>query len=92
MEGIEFSAKTMPPHRDKPPDNVDGGGQLSQGQVCSFRDKLMGNKQALPRRDKADLLASGLVRVDRIGGTDCSQRFILIMDCLRSYAIHGKRR
>lgn len=58
MEGIVFSALKEQPHRDKPPDKGNGGGTPTSGTTCSFCDKLMGNKQANPRREKIDLIAA----------------------------------
>lgn len=67
MEGIVFSSLKEQPHRDKPPDIGEGGSTPSPATTCSFRDKLMGNEQATPRREKKDLMAAGLVTVDLVG-------------------------
>lgn len=49
MEGMVFSATTLVPipQPDKPPDKEP---------KISFRDKVLGNKQAPPVRERSDLI------------------------------------
>lgn len=63
-----FSANKEQPHRNKPLDIGDGGGTQPLEKACSFRDKLMGNKQPQPRRERMDLIVAGLVTVNLVRG------------------------
>lgn len=67
----------------KPPDKGDGGGSPSPETACSFRDKLLGNKKAQPRREKMDLIAEGLVTVDLVGGNRLLPKIIISKDMFK---------
>lgn len=65
------------------PDKGDGGGSPSPETACSFRDKLLGNKKAQPRREKMDLIAEGLVTVDLVGGNRLLPKIIISKDMFK---------
>lgn len=78
MEGMVFSAQQPepPPKPDKPPDlghencahhGIGGGhgvNSKNKGPSVSFRDKVLGNKQAPPVRERVDLLEKKLARIE----------------------------
>lgn len=70
MEGIVFSAHRPepPPQPDKPPDIGQVNSSQQKVTSISFRDKVLGNKQAPPVREKTDLLANKLAFIELKNG------------------------
>lgn len=58
VEGENGGSGVHPP--PKPPD----GSGVAAGSKISFRDKLMGAKEPLPRREKVDLLANKMFKIE----------------------------
>lgn len=76
MENFTFSASTTgtprPPPPAKPPEgerqqHVGSEAEPMETHI-SFRDKVLGNKQAPPVREKVDLIACNMVRVEHENG------------------------
>lgn len=56
-------------HGEVPPKPPDGGGvQDKASKRVSFRDKLLGAQEPLPRKEKVDLVSNKLFRVELEGG------------------------
>lgn len=66
---VSTSAPSAPP--SKPPDRGGDQRELDNNEVVhkvSFRDKVLGNKQAPPVREKVDLLACNMVQIEHENG------------------------
>lgn len=64
MQEGNTHAGALPPPPLKPPD---GGGGVRPPRI-SFRDKLLGAQEPLPRREKVDLSAKNLFKIELEGG------------------------
>lgn len=72
-----FSAEHAPSPPEQTPDTGGSPGSTTSTTTVSFRDKVMGNAQAPPAREKVDLVAQKLVRVEHKKGNRLLPKVIL---------------
>lgn len=64
---MRTSESEIPVHRTPPPKPPDDGGG-SNAKKVSFREKLLGQREPLPRRERMDLIKKKNFRIDHEGG------------------------
>lgn len=78
MEKFAFAATSMtPPRPGKPPDSDGNQVTTPSNPPVSFRDKVMGNIQAPPARERVDLIEKKLVNIEYEHGNRLLPKVIL---------------